>query len=266
MWADLPRLSYHRGPGTPTVDRGLAAQGQGRWSGAWGRTGRWSSRSTRARSSRRGRHRLPQHQVHLAQQHPVPALPARQAGGAGGWRGRARHRLGHGRADDHPAVAASRATMCWPATACTAGPMTSSPAMPPTWAGPSRWSMRSGRTPGWARSRCTTKVFLVERITNPLVRVPGLAELVTFAHEHGLRTVIDNTFATPVNFRPLQAASTPTPPSCCPGSAACSACTWWAGRRRPGAYSPACASRPSRQPGGSIQTWSPSRPGRRTRA
>jgi cystathionine gamma-synthase/cystathionine gamma-lyase/cystathionine beta-lyase len=48
-----------------------------------------------------------------------------------------------------------------------------------------------------------TKLFLCETITNPLMRVGRLRELVSFAHKHGLTTVIDNTFATPVNFRPL---------------------------------------------------------------
>jgi cystathionine gamma-synthase/cystathionine gamma-lyase/cystathionine beta-lyase len=48
-----------------------------------------------------------------------------------------------------------------------------------------------------------TKLFLCETITNPLMRVARLRELVAFAREHALVTVIDNTFATPVNFRPL---------------------------------------------------------------
>jgi cystathionine gamma-synthase/cystathionine gamma-lyase/cystathionine beta-lyase len=50
-----------------------------------------------------------------------------------------------------------------------------------------------------------TKVFLCETITNPLMRVARLGELVAFARERGLVTVIDNTFASPVNFRPLSA-------------------------------------------------------------
>ena len=56
----------------------------------------------------------------------------------------------------------------------------------------------------WAAAlRPRTKVFVVETITNPLMRVPRLTEVVTFARAHGLTTVIDNTFASPVNFRPL---------------------------------------------------------------
>ena len=48
-----------------------------------------------------------------------------------------------------------------------------------------------------------TKLFLCETITNPLMRVARLREIVEFAHEHGLVSVIDNTFVTPINFRPL---------------------------------------------------------------
>ncbi len=54
-----------------------------------------------------------------------------------------------------------------------------------------------------AAARPSTKAFLVETITNPLMRVPRLREAVAFAREHRLTTVIDNTFASPVNFRPL---------------------------------------------------------------
>ncbi len=55
----------------------------------------------------------------------------------------------------------------------------------------------------WAAAlRPQTKAFLVESITNPLVRVGDLAGAARFARRHGLASIIDNTFATPVNFRP----------------------------------------------------------------
>ncbi|HKB08673.1 MAG TPA: PLP-dependent transferase [Candidatus Polarisedimenticolia bacterium] len=54
-----------------------------------------------------------------------------------------------------------------------------------------------------AAMRPETKMFLVETITNPLMRVPRLQEVVDFSRRERLTTVIDNTFATPVNFRPL---------------------------------------------------------------
>jgi cystathionine gamma-synthase/cystathionine gamma-lyase/cystathionine beta-lyase len=60
------------------------------------------------------------------------------------------------------------------------------------------------RPEGWkAALRPTTKLFLVETITNPLMRVPRLREVVEFARRERLLTVIDNTFASPVNFNPL---------------------------------------------------------------
>lgn len=50
----------------------------------------------------------------------------------------------------------------------------------------------------------TTRLFLVETITNPLMRVPRLKEVVAFARQHSLTSLIDNTFASPVNFRPAE--------------------------------------------------------------
>ncbi|MGH8880173.1 MAG: trans-sulfuration enzyme family protein [Stackebrandtia sp.] len=56
-----------------------------------------------------------------------------------------------------------------------------------------------------AARRPETKAFYVESITNPLMRVGRLTEVADFASEHGLVSIIDNTFATPVNFRPVAA-------------------------------------------------------------
>src|SRR5438105_4342273 len=50
-----------------------------------------------------------------------------------------------------------------------------------------------------------SKVFLVETITNPLMRVGRLDQVADFGKREGIVTVIDNTFASPVNFRPLAA-------------------------------------------------------------
>jgi cystathionine beta-lyase/cystathionine gamma-synthase len=49
-----------------------------------------------------------------------------------------------------------------------------------------------------------TRVFYVETITNPLVEVVALDQVTRFAREHGLVSVIDNTLATPINFRPVE--------------------------------------------------------------
>lgn len=50
----------------------------------------------------------------------------------------------------------------------------------------------------------TTRAIYVESISNPTMRVAALDEVVAFAGQHGLVSVIDNTFATPVNFRPME--------------------------------------------------------------
>ena len=58
---------------------------------------------------------------------------------------------------------------------------------------------------GWAASLTDrTKIFYVESISNPLMEVGDLRAVVDFADSHGLTTIIDSTFATPVNFRPLE--------------------------------------------------------------
>jgi len=50
----------------------------------------------------------------------------------------------------------------------------------------------------------TTKAIYVETISNPLMEVPDLESVVSFAKRHGLLSMIDNTFASPVNFRPSE--------------------------------------------------------------
>lgn len=55
-----------------------------------------------------------------------------------------------------------------------------------------------------AQLKPTTRAMYVESITNPLVQVADLEAVVAFAREHGLVTMIDNTFASPVNFRPAE--------------------------------------------------------------
>jgi cystathionine beta-lyase/cystathionine gamma-synthase len=59
---------------------------------------------------------------------------------------------------------------------------------------PSTWAVREN-----------TKAVLVETITNPLMRVGRLTDVVEFARKHGIVSVVDNTFASPVNYRPVVA-------------------------------------------------------------
>ncbi len=51
--------------------------------------------------------------------------------------------------------------------------------------------------------RPSTRAIYVEAITNPLVQVGDLEAAVSFAREHDLVSIIDSTFATPINFRPF---------------------------------------------------------------
>jgi cystathionine gamma-synthase len=49
-----------------------------------------------------------------------------------------------------------------------------------------------------------TRMILSESPTNPYLRVVDVPRLVEIACRHGLKTVIDSTFATPINQRPLE--------------------------------------------------------------
>jgi cystathionine beta-lyase/cystathionine gamma-synthase len=52
--------------------------------------------------------------------------------------------------------------------------------------------------------RPTTRLVYVETLTNPLLDMADLPGIAAFCREQGLVSVIDNTFATPVNFRPVE--------------------------------------------------------------
>jgi cystathionine beta-lyase/cystathionine gamma-synthase len=52
--------------------------------------------------------------------------------------------------------------------------------------------------------RPETKAIFVESISNPLMQIGDLVSAAEFAKRNGLVSLIDNTFATPVNFRPLE--------------------------------------------------------------
>ena len=52
--------------------------------------------------------------------------------------------------------------------------------------------------------RPQTRAIYVETMSNPLLEVADLPSVVAFARSHGLVSLIDNTFASPVNFRPLE--------------------------------------------------------------
>lgn len=49
----------------------------------------------------------------------------------------------------------------------------------------------------------TTRAIYVETLTNPLVQLADLESVAAFAKKNGLISIIDNTFASPVNCRPM---------------------------------------------------------------
>ncbi|WP_227939921.1 trans-sulfuration enzyme family protein [Alkalihalobacillus deserti] len=49
-----------------------------------------------------------------------------------------------------------------------------------------------------------TKLIYTESVTNPLLRVEKLEDIMTLAKEHGIKTMIDNTFATPYLLQPTK--------------------------------------------------------------
>lgn len=57
----------------------------------------------------------------------------------------------------------------------------------------------------WQRQlREETRAIYVETMSNPLLEVGDLAAVAAFARDHRLVSIIDNTFASPLNFRPLE--------------------------------------------------------------
>lgn len=57
---------------------------------------------------------------------------------------------------------------------------------------------------GWAEARRpSTRVFYVEALANPLLELADLPAVASFAREHGLVSIIDATFVSPILLRPL---------------------------------------------------------------
>jgi cystathionine beta-lyase/cystathionine gamma-synthase len=57
----------------------------------------------------------------------------------------------------------------------------------------------------WRSSmRKATRAIFVEAVTNPLLRVVDLPAIARAAQEHGLALLVDATFASPINLRPLE--------------------------------------------------------------
>ena len=57
----------------------------------------------------------------------------------------------------------------------------------------------------WRRSvKKSTRAIFIESPTNPLMRVLDLAPIAHLAKEYGIALLVDGTFASPINFRPIE--------------------------------------------------------------
>ena len=55
-----------------------------------------------------------------------------------------------------------------------------------------------------SKIRSNTRAIFVETLTNPLLQMADLKRVAEFARQKGIVSLIDNTFASPVNFRPAE--------------------------------------------------------------
>jgi cystathionine beta-lyase/cystathionine gamma-synthase len=68
--------------------------------------------------------------------------------------------------------------------------------------------VRPDRVREWRKSmRKTTRAIFVETPTNPLIRVVDVRPVATLARNEGLALLVDATFASPVNFRAVEAGA-----------------------------------------------------------
>ena len=57
----------------------------------------------------------------------------------------------------------------------------------------------------WRKAlRKTTRAIFVEAVTNPLMRVVDIAAIAKVTRDRGLILLVDNTFASPINLRPIE--------------------------------------------------------------
>jgi cystathionine beta-lyase/cystathionine gamma-synthase len=57
---------------------------------------------------------------------------------------------------------------------------------------------------GWARELPGAQAVYVETLSNPMLRLPDLPAIARLAREAGATTIVDSTFASPVNVRPIE--------------------------------------------------------------
>lgn len=63
--------------------------------------------------------------------------------------------------------------------------------------------VNANRPDSWEKAlKPKTRAIYVETMSNPLLQIPDLDAVAAFARDHGLVSLIDNTFASPINYRP----------------------------------------------------------------
>ena len=63
--------------------------------------------------------------------------------------------------------------------------------------------VNADRPDSWDQKlRPKTRAIYVETMSNPLLQIPDLEAVAAFARDHGLVSLVDNTFASPMNYRP----------------------------------------------------------------
>ena len=63
--------------------------------------------------------------------------------------------------------------------------------------------VNADRPDSWDQKlRPRTRAIYVETMSNPLLQIPDLEAVAAFARDHGLVSLVDNTFASPMNYRP----------------------------------------------------------------
>ena len=63
--------------------------------------------------------------------------------------------------------------------------------------------VNADRPDSWDQKlRPKTRAIYVETMSNPLLQIPDLEAVAAFARDHGVVSLVDNTFASPMNYRP----------------------------------------------------------------
>ena len=152
--------------------------------------------------------------VRRADVHPLRQPDRVRAGGggrrAGGRRGGAGLRLGHG---GHPRHAAGRGYAgrnergggagLLRRDLCAAEPAAGQPGRDPALRGHGRFWGGRGRLGSARAAGAPAGALIVETISNPLLKVADLPTLAELAHAAGAALIVDNTFASPYLCRPL---------------------------------------------------------------